>query len=182
MVATGLWRAEQLQLRDVHSGRHGNGLTILRSFTFEYVMHRTLKVGVLHSPYAQIIVTLCPAGASTAVGNAAANCMQPSPSGRRSHMRQRIVWLQSRAGHSATRLVAAAAAAGLHVWREVTHYIQLGIPIVQPTRYTCSLKLLILVKHSTCFGRSFRPSSGAQNCTYSNRLLSNRCCYLLLAG
>jgi len=35
-------------------------------------MLRTLKVGVLHSPCAQIIVTLCPAGASTAVGNAAA--------------------------------------------------------------------------------------------------------------
>jgi hypothetical protein len=26
-------------------------------------------------------------------------------------------------------------------------------------------------KHSTCFGRSFRPSSGAQDCTYSNRQL-----------
>jgi hypothetical protein len=26
------------------------------------------------------------------------------------------------------------------------------------------LKLFILVKRSTCFGRSFRPSSGAQNC------------------
>jgi len=30
------------------------------------------------------------------------------------------------------------------------------------------LKLFILVKCSTCFGRSFRPSPGAQNCTYSN--------------
>ena len=30
------------------------------------------------------------------------------------------------------------------------------------------LKLFILVKRSTCFGRSFRPSSGAQNCAYSN--------------
>jgi len=27
----------------------------------------------------------------------------------------------------------------------------------------------ILVKCSTCFGRSFRPTSGAQNCTYGNR-------------
>jgi len=36
------------------------------------------------------------------------------------------------------------------------------------TRYTCYLKLLILVKRSTCFGRSFRLSSGAQNCVYSN--------------
>jgi len=33
------------------------------------------------------------------------------------------------------------------------------------------LKLFILVKHSTCSGRSFRPSSGAQNCTYSKRYM-----------
>jgi hypothetical protein len=38
------------------------------------------------------------------------------------------------------------------------------------------LKLFILVKRSTCFGWSFRPSSGAQNCTYSNRHMSNSCC------
>ena len=38
------------------------------------------------------------------------------------------------------------------------------IPTVHPTRCTCYLKLFILVKRSTCFGRSFRPSSGAQNC------------------
>jgi hypothetical protein len=44
------------------------------------------------------------------------------------------------------------------------------------------LKLCILVKHSTCFGWSFRPSSGAQDSTYSNRQMSNRCRYLLLAG
>ena len=44
------------------------------------------------------------------------------------------------------------------------------------------LKLLILVKPSTCFGRSFRPSSGAQNCTYGNRPMSNSCCYQLLEG
>ena len=36
------------------------------------------------------------------------------------------------------------------------------------TRYTCYLKSFILVKRSTCFGRSFRPSSGAQNCVYNN--------------
>jgi len=42
------------------------------------------------------------------------------------------------------------------------------------------LTLFILVKRSTCFGRSFRPSSGAQDCTYSNRNMSNSCCYLLL--
>jgi hypothetical protein len=52
-----------------------------------------------------------------------------------------------------------------------TNYINNGwdhIPIVQPTRCTCYLKLFILVKRSTCFGPSFRPSSGAQNCVYSN--------------
>jgi len=38
------------------------------------------------------------------------------------------------------------------------------------------LKLFILVKRSACFGRSFRPSSGAQNCTYGNRRMSNTCC------
>jgi len=46
--------------------------------------------------------------------------------------------------------------------------IFLYIPIVQPTRCTSYLKLFILVKRSTCFGRPFRPSSGAQNCVYSN--------------
>jgi len=56
--------------------------------------------------------------------------------------------------------------------------------------YSCSttnkmhlfLKLLILVKRPTRFGRSFRPSSGAQNCTYGNMHMSNSSCYLLLAG
>jgi len=36
------------------------------------------------------------------------------------------------------------------------------------------IKLFILEWHCTCFGRSFRPSSGFQDCTYSNRHLSNR--------
>ena len=31
------------------------------------------------------------------------------------------------------------------------------------------LKLFIFVKRSISFGRSLRPSSGAQNCTYGNR-------------
>jgi hypothetical protein len=43
-------------------------------------------------------------------------------------------------------------------------------------------KLFILVKHCKCVGRSFRPSSGAQDCTYSIRHMSNSCCYLLLAA
>ena len=38
------------------------------------------------------------------------------------------------------------------------------------------LKLFILVKLSTCFGRSFRPSSGAQNCTYGNKHMSSSSC------
>jgi len=42
------------------------------------------------------------------------------------------------------------------------------IHMVQPTRCAFYLKLFILVKRSTCFGRSFRPSSGAQNFVYSN--------------
>ena len=35
------------------------------------------------------------------------------------------------------------------------------------------LKLFILVKRSPCFGWSFGPSSGAKNCTYGNRHMSN---------
>jgi len=41
--------------------------------------------------------------------------------------------------------------------------------------------LFISVGRCTCFRRVFRPSSGAQNCTYSVRYLSDQCCYLLLA-
>jgi len=47
------------------------------------------------------------------------------------------------------------------------------------------LKLFIPVKHSTCFGRSFRPSSGAQNCTYSNgscQTAAAICCYQQVAA
>jgi len=54
------------------------------------------------------------------------------------------------------------------------------VPTVQPTRCTCYLKLFILVKRSTCFGRSFRPSSGAQNCVYNNDICQTAaatCCY-----
>ena len=42
-------------------------------------------------------------------------------------------------------------------------------------------KLFISVRRSTCFRRFFRPSSGAQNCTYSDRYLSDRYYHLLLA-
>jgi len=43
------------------------------------------------------------------------------------------------------------------------------------------LNLFISVRRSGCFRRFFRPSSGAQNCTYSIRYLSDRYCDLLLA-
>ena len=43
------------------------------------------------------------------------------------------------------------------------------------------LNLFISVRRCTCFRRVFLPSSGAQNCTYSVRYLSDRYCYLLLA-
>jgi len=41
------------------------------------------------------------------------------------------------------------------------------------------LNLFISVRRSTCFRRFFRPSSGARNCTYSVRNLSDRNCCLL---
>jgi len=44
------------------------------------------------------------------------------------------------------------------------------------------LNLFIPVRRSTYFRRFFRPSSGAQNCTYRVRYLSDQYCYLLLAG
>jgi hypothetical protein len=43
------------------------------------------------------------------------------------------------------------------------------------------LNLFISVRQSTCFSRFLRPSSGAQNCTYSVRHFSDQYCYLLLA-
>jgi len=55
------------------------------------------------------------------------------------------------------------------------------ISIVKPTRCTnvSNLFYFILEWQSTCFGQSFHPSSGVQDCTYSNRHLSNRYCCLL---
>ena len=41
--------------------------------------------------------------------------------------------------------------------------------------------LSIPVRCSTCFRRFIRPSSGAQNCIYNVRYLSDQYCYLLLA-
>ena len=53
------------------------------------------------------------------------------------------------------------------------------ISIVKPTRYTNVSDLFIFGRHSTCCGRSFRPSSGVQDCTHSNRHMSNIYCCLL---
>ena len=47
---------------------------------------------------------------------------------------------------------------------------------------TIFLNLFISVRPSTTFRRFLRPSSGAQNCTYSVRYLSDHYCYLLLAA
>jgi len=68
------------------------------------------------------------------------------------------------------------------VHRALRHNI---ISIVESTRCTNVSNYFILEWHSTCFGRSFRLSTGVQDSTYSNRHLSNRyCClsgkYLLL--
>ena len=43
-----------------------------------------------------------------------------------------------------------------------------------------SFKFILFLKlRSTCFRRSFLPSSGIQDCTYSNRYMSVRYCWLL---
>jgi len=57
-----------------------------------------------------------------------------------------------------------------------------NIPIVKSTRCTNVSNLFILEWQCICFGRPFRPSSAVQDCTYSNRHLSNRYCYLLASG
>jgi len=36
------------------------------------------------------------------------------------------------------------------------------------------IKFILFWDDTTCFGRSFCPSSGVQDCTYSNRHSSNR--------
>jgi len=44
------------------------------------------------------------------------------------------------------------------------------------------LKFILFWDDTTCFGRSFRPSSAVQDCTYSNRHLSNRYCCVHASG
>jgi len=53
------------------------------------------------------------------------------------------------------------------------------ISIVKPT--SCTI-FEFIEYHSTCFGRSFRPSSGVQDCTHSIRYMSYRLADCLLAG
>jgi len=55
-------------------------------------------------------------------------------------------------------------------------YIRKYFSIVKPIRCTNESYYFILKCHTTCFGRSFRPSSGVEDCTYRNRHLSNRYC------
>jgi hypothetical protein len=52
-------------------------------------------------------------------------------------------------------------------WYRASWYIS----IVKPTRCTI---FGFIEKHSTCFGRSFRPSSGVQDSTHSIRYMSYR--------
>jgi hypothetical protein len=53
------------------------------------------------------------------------------------------------------------------------------ISIVKPTRCTI---FQFTEYHSACFGLSFRPSSGVQDCTYSIRYMSHRFVDYLLVG
>jgi len=60
-------------------------------------------------------------------------------------------------------------------WDRASWYIS----IVKPTRCTI---FEFIEYHSTCFLRSFRPSSGVQDCTYSVKYMSYRFIDCLLAG
>ena len=53
---------------------------------------------------------------------------------------------------------------------------------VKPTRCTISQIYFILEQHSTCFGRSLRPSSGVSNCTHSIRYMFYRFSQLPASG
>ena len=54
-----------------------------------------------------------------------------------------------------------------------------SISTVKPTRCTI---FKFTEYHSTCFGWSFRPSSGVQDCTHSIRYMSYRLVDCMLAG
>jgi len=48
------------------------------------------------------------------------------------------------------------------------------ISIVKPDQMYQCIKFILFCNYSTCFGRSFLPSSGVREYTYNNRHLSNR--------
>ena len=58
---------------------------------------------------------------------------------------------------------------------------QLRVPIVQPTRCTCYLKLFILVKQYM-FRTVFMSIMRSSKLRIQQRYMSNSCCYLLLSG
>ena len=66
-----------------------------------------------------------------------------------------------------------------HTVLSITMYHITFISIVKPTRCTI---FEFIEYHSTCFGRSFRPSSGVQDWTYSVRYMSYRLVDCLPAG
>jgi hypothetical protein len=61
-------------------------------------------------------------------------------------------------------------------WQTRAEHCENCIPTVKPTRCTSCTNFFIFEYHSTRFGRSFRPSSGVQDCTYSIRYMSYTCC------
>ena len=61
-------------------------------------------------------------------------------------------------------------------WDRASWYVS----VVKSKRYTIFFEFIEY--HSTCFGRSFRPSSGVQECSYSVRHMSYRLDDCLLAG
>ena len=65
---------------------------------------------------------------------------------------------------------------GLSVHHQVFKTAHTATGICQTDTAVC---FILFWSDTTCFGRSFRPSSGFQDCTYSNRHLSNRYCCLL---
>ena len=82
-------------------------------------------------------------------------------------------------------------ACSILVWRSATlNQLVVNLTLTGPRsanifaeynqQYATFHNLFISVRHSTCFRRFCRPSSGAQNCTYSVRYLSDQYCYLLL--
>jgi hypothetical protein len=77
--------------------------------------------------------------------------------------------------HDVTRMIVTLYWPIWRSWDRASWYVS----TVKPTR--CKI-FEFTEHHSTCFGRSLRPSSGVQDCTYSIRYMSNRLAGCLLAG